>query len=410
MRRSHANNPMLNRPIDVIAAGHICLDLIPALSACHSRASDLFTPGKLVHVGPAAFSLGGSVANTGLALHRLGARTRFVGKVGNDLLGKAILESLSEIDSAIPANMIVAPGEPTSYSIVLSPPGTDRGFLHCPGTNDTFVAADLDGLPFHEARILHFGYPPLMRGTRTDEGQGLAEKFAEAQAAGVVVSLDMAAPSHDNTNWRLWLRRVLPHVDLFLPSLDELLFMLDPLRTEFDTESAVPTSQALDVTLLDELSAELHELGSPIVGIKLGDQGLYLSSRSNLSALASRAALKGFDWSAWEGRKLLAPCFDVQVAGTTGSGDCTIAGFLLAVLHGFEPAQALRIASAVGAYSVGSNIGTNHIPPWSQVTARLQSPWRQRQPTLGLDGWEFSEQLGVYVGPRDSRRKSSTSI
>ena len=37
-----------------------------------------------------------------------------------------------------------APGENTSYTIVLAPKGLDRFFLHDPGCNDTFGYADVD--------------------------------------------------------------------------------------------------------------------------------------------------------------------------------------------------------------------------------------------------------------------------
>ncbi|MGZ3675869.1 MAG: carbohydrate kinase family protein, partial [Ktedonobacterales bacterium] len=69
----------MDRPIAV--AGHICLDVIPAMSG----ASDALRPGALVHVGPAQFATGGTVANVGLALHRLGMRPRLIGKIGDDL-------------------------------------------------------------------------------------------------------------------------------------------------------------------------------------------------------------------------------------------------------------------------------------------------------------------------------------
>ena len=50
-----------------------------------------FAPGRLLQIGPATFSTGGPVSNTGLALHRLGIATRLMGKVGDDLLGQAAL-------------------------------------------------------------------------------------------------------------------------------------------------------------------------------------------------------------------------------------------------------------------------------------------------------------------------------
>lgn len=397
-----ANQTMSNRPIDVIAAGHICLDIIPQLTSHQCRAEDLFVPGGLVQVGPATLALGGSVANTGLALHRLGATTRVVGKVGGDLLGKVIIESLRQIDGSIAENMVVAAGEPTSYSIVLSPPQVDRGFLHCPGTNNTFVAANLDKVPWQDTRILHFGYPPLMRGTFVDEGRGLAEKFAEVQAVGALVSLDMAMPSAGATNWRQWLRHVLPHVDVFLPSLDEIQLMLDPLY-DFTNESEGRKNGHVvpDVSRLAELADELHGFGAPIVVIKLGDQGLYLRSSEQVSILSGRTAWQNFAWQAWQNRELLAPCFDVDVVGTTGSGDCTIAGFLMALLQGNGPEAALCYATAVGAYCVQSADATSNIPPWSHVEAKLQSPWPQRPLATHWPNWQFCHKRGVYVAPTD---------
>jgi sugar/nucleoside kinase (ribokinase family) len=326
-----------------------------------------------------------------------------VGKVGDDLLGKAILESLRQYDADIAQSMIVATGEATSYSIVLSPPQVDRGFLHCPGTNASFVAADLAKTPWQDARLLHFGYPPLMRGTIADEGRGLAEIFAEAQAAGVLVSLDMAMPDAGSTNWRQWLRHVLPHVDVFLPSLDELVLMLDSPRDFPNGSGGLQNghSAAPDALHLAELSDELHGFGARIVVIKLGEQGLYLRTCDQVSILSERAAWHDFDWQAWRNRELLAPCFDVDVVGTTGSGDCTIAGFLMALLQGRTPEAALRSATAVGAYCVQSADATSNIPPWSQVEAKLQMPWPQRPLATHWPNWQFCQERGVYAAPTD---------
>ena len=216
--------------------------------------------------------------------HRASARTgwvpktRFVGKIGDDLLGKTILESLRQYDAAFPETMVIAAGEATSYTIVLSPPHVDRGFLHCPGANDTFVAADLDVSSWQDARILHFGYPPLMRRIVADEGHGLAGKFAEVQASGALVSLDMAMCAEGTperaTNWKLWLRRVLPHVDLFLPSFDEIVLML---ADESDVTLVANAARLANV------ADKLLGLDVPIVLIKLGDQGLYLRTSDDVT-------------------------------------------------------------------------------------------------------------------------------
>src|SRR5690606_21411522 len=117
---------MAEGPTEITVAGHICLDIIPRLGADQTTPSDLFAPGQVLAVGPATVALGGAVANTGLALHHLGANTRLMGKLGDDLLGGAVLNALRQVDQRLAAEMIVSPGEATSYSIVMSPPGVDR--------------------------------------------------------------------------------------------------------------------------------------------------------------------------------------------------------------------------------------------------------------------------------------------
>jgi sugar/nucleoside kinase (ribokinase family) len=317
--------------------------------------------------------------------------------VGDDLLGKTILESLRSQDAALPASMVVAPGEATSYTIVLSPPGVDRCFLHCPGANDTFVAADLQSSVFEQARILHFGYPPLMRSIAADAGQSLAERFAAAQDAGLLVTLDMAMPAAGSggapVDWHQWLANVLPHVDVFLPSYDELGALLPGLMPANASRSGI------DVKLLATMSQELISLGSPIVVVKLGDQGLYMRTSEGVSKLSHRAAWSKFDWTCWRGRELVAPCFEVNVVGTTGSGDCTIAGFLMALLQGASPEYALCLATAVGAHSVECSDATSGIPAFSQVESRLNSNWQRRAPSSAWGGWKYLSQHGVYAAP-----------
>jgi sugar/nucleoside kinase (ribokinase family) len=389
--------PVPSRTVDVVVAGHICLDIIPGLNRNQQRPENLFVPGGLVHIGPATLALGGCVANTGQTLHRLGARTRLVGKVGNDLLGKTILESLRSQNPALPEAMVVTPGEATSYTIVLSPPGIDRSFLHCSGANDTFVAADLQSAVVEQARILHFGYPPLMQSIAADAGRSLASRFAAAQEAGLLVTLDMAMPAAGSeaspVDWHQWLANVLPHVDVFLPSYDELGALLPGLAP-----AGAPGS-GIDLELLTTMSQELMSLGAPIIVVKLGDQGLYLRTSASVSKLLNRAAWSTFDWNAWRGRELMAPCFEVNVVGTTGSGDCTIAGFLMALLQSASPEYALCLATAVGAHSVESSDATSGIPVLSQIESRLQSGWRRLAPSSAWAGWKVQSEHGVYAAP-----------
>lgn len=372
----------------IVVAGHICLDVIPALAATDGDLASLLAPGTLVEVGPPVLATGGAVSNVGLTLHRLGWPVRLMGKVGDDLFGQAVLDHLRRAAPALTDGMLIAEGEASSYTIVLNPPGTDRTFLHCPGANDTFAPAEIDRSQAASGAIFHFGYPPLMQQTYADGGAALADLFADLRDRGVFVSLDMAMPDPQSASgrvdWGAWLARVLPHVDLFGPSLDEICFMLDR------------SPDTADGRLLYTLAEDLLTLGARLVALKLGDQGLYLHTVDEPDRLPARLDAR------WAGRNLLAPCFRVEVAGTTGAGDTTHAGLLAAIASGLTPEAALTSAVAVGACSVEAADATGGVPSWNAVQARIQTGWARRPITLTLPDWSQDAATGLYHAPSDS--------
>ncbi len=396
---------MANHQPEIIVAGHICLDIIPTFSNNYEGGLDtLLIPGKLVNVGPAVTATGGAVSNTGLALYRLGVPTTLMGKVGADLFGNAILGLLDGYDERLAHGMIVDQDAFTSYTIVVNPPGIDRIFLHCPGANDTFGADDVDTAELAGVRIFHFGYPPLMRRMYLDEGAELTALLQQVKASGVTTSLDMAYPDPDSqagqVNWRAFLRQVLPRVDLFLPSLDEILFMLDRPRSDALNTGGNLATQA-DGALLNELAEQLLEMGVAIVVLKLGDQGLYIRTTSSAERLASIGINAPQDGVAWLERELLAPCFKTNVVGTTGAGDCTIAGFLAGLLKDLPIEEVMSSAVAVGAFSVESPDATGGVPDWDTVQRRIQAGWAHHDITLSLNNWRWEATTSIWVGPHD---------
>src|SRR4029078_13500129 len=78
-----------------------------------------------------------------------------------------------------------------SYSIVISPPGLDRSFLHCPGANETFGAADVPDDALAGARVFHFDYPQIMPRIYADGGAELRDLLARVRAQGTATSLDL---------------------------------------------------------------------------------------------------------------------------------------------------------------------------------------------------------------------------
>jgi sugar/nucleoside kinase (ribokinase family) len=387
----------------IIAAGHCCLDVIPAFAA---QADSALVPGRLLDVGPAVLAPGGAVSNVGLALHHLGAPVRLLGKVGDDAFGHILLDAYAQADLA--EGMLTSSGETTSYSVVISQPGSDRIFLHCPGANHTFSAAEVLDQDLTGAAIFHFGYPPLMRQMYLHEGAALAQIFQTIKAQGIFTSLDMARPDAASeagqVDWQVILKRTLPFVDAFLPSIDELLFMLDRERYEearnrYGDDHLI---EGVDGPRLEKLVARLITWGAAIVAVKLGDQGLYLGTTADPSRWQTRAAtLPVLADTAWRGRRLFTPCYQVDVAGTTGAGDATIAGFLLGLLKGSDPEETMRGAVAVGACSVEQVDATTGIPSWELVQRRVRAGWAQRPVRLSLPSWTSATTTGIWHGPSD---------
>jgi sugar/nucleoside kinase (ribokinase family) len=387
-----------------IVAGHICLDIIPTFETRPHHPDVLIEPGKLAHVGPAALATGGAVSNTGLALHRLGIPARLMGKIGDDLFGRAILDVLQSRDPTLAEGMIRS-NSPSSYTIVLSAPGSDRSFLHFAGANDTFGADDIDLRQVEKATLFHFGYPPLLRRFHMDGGVALVGLLHAIQGRGVATSLDMAHVDVDapagQVDWSELLRRVLPHVDFFLPGIEEVLFMLD--RSHHEALCRAADGQPLAVyggsALLSEIGERLLGLGAAVVGLKLGDQGLYLRTTTDPARLAQVGALALDD--RWLGRELLAPAFQVNAVGTTGAGDCAIAGFLAAVLRGLEPEAALAAATAAGACNVEAPDAISGVPSWEALQERIAGGWPQAALRVPLPAWQPDSATGQWRGPHD---------
>ena len=379
---------------DIVVAGHICLDVIPTFEEAPDAPGALLAPGKLVQVGPPVTAPGGAVSNTGLALRRLGFSPRLVGKVGEDLFGKALLEALKREDAALSGSMATAPEASTSYTIVVSPPGVDRAFLHSPGANNTFGQGDVPDALLQGAEFFHFGYPPLMRRMHADGGGEMAALFERARASGAVTSLDMAFPDPESeagrVDWGSWLGKVLPLVDVFAPNFEEMRAMLGRPQER--------ASALEDAAALSKLGGELVGMGAGVVALKLGSEGLYLRTASDAGRLPEGLA------GGWAGRELLAPCFEVEVAGTTGAGDCTVAGLLAGLATGQPPEEALATATAVGACSVERPGSTSGIPALEAVRRRIAGGWKRRQAQCGLPGaWRWEEGHALWHGPRDRR-------
>jgi sugar/nucleoside kinase (ribokinase family) len=390
--------------VDAIVAGHICLDIFPDLSGnAQDRFEAMLQPGRLVLIGAVDYCTGGPVSNVGLALTKLGIRTQLMGKVGDDLFGRAVQDYVRTYGADLADAMVVDPAAHSSYTIVLNPPGVDRIFLHYPGANDTYGADDVRYDLIADARLFHFGYPPLMKRMYEADGLQLVQIFRRAKETDVATSLDMALPDPSSpagrVDWGIILHSVLPYVDLFLPSIEEILFMLRPATYQaLRSEAGGPNIlRLIRLELLSDLSRQLIEMGTKIVALKLGDRGLYLRT-AGPSVLELMGRARPSDAAAWAGRELWVPCFQAEMVGTTGSGDATIAGLLAGLLRGLSAEEAVTAAVAVGAYNVEAADALSGIRPWEETWQRVRRGWARHQMVLDVPGWHLDEQYHLWVG------------
>lgn len=365
------SNPQ--RTIDVVVAGYLGLDLTPGFRADRPTTSfaDLFQPGKLIETEGLTVSLGGVVANTGLALQRFGQRVELMGCVGNDALGDWAAARLKQ--AGVSRGIRRKSQEGTAYGLVIAPPGMDRLFLEDPGCNRCFTANDVDYDVVRQSRLFHFGYPPLMQSLWTNDGAELQTILRRARELDVVTSLDMALPDPlspaGKADWRAILAGTLPLVDIFTPSIEELIFMLEPdhyarLLSESaggDMIAVIPPAE------YERLADVVLGLGTKVLLIKAGVRGAYLRT-GNLDTLCL-SDRTGCPCGAW-----LAP-FPVDAGrfrNACGAGDCAVAGFLAALLSGEDSETAGQYAMMAGRDNLYGLDAVSGLMEWPQMSLILK--------------------------------------
>lgn len=369
---------------DVLVVGHICLDILPALD----RAPE-FEPGNLYEIGPATFAPGGGVANVGLALRRLGVDASLIGQIGNDAFGAILRERVESSSAGSGDTLAVSDEAATSYTVVLSHPGADRIFLHHPGCNATFDPSTVE-LGDRDAKVLYFGYPPLMAATFRDGGRALADWFGRARDRGLTTVLDLAMPDPEGASggvdWAAFLAKVLPSIDLIVPSAHEVGVMLDGVPPERAEAGAPPTEPER------RLAQRLLELGAGAVALTLGEHGLLLATgRDSMPNVPQPEA--------WTSRELWAPTFQTDQAGTTGAGDATTAGLVASLLRGLDPEHAATVAAAVAACSVEAPDATSGVQGWDDTRKRIGKGWGRTADMVTQGEWRVSGT--VFRGPLD---------
>lgn len=393
-----------------VVAGHICLDITPNFNRNEKKdIRDMLTPGKLTKVSGVKLSTGGAVANTGIALSRLGIDTKLMGKVGKDYFGNIVLELLKEYSSE--EGMSVVEGACTSYTIILVPPGTDRIFLHDSGANDTFGYEDIDYTSVNEADLFHFGYPPIMKRIYSNEGEELIKIFKDAKAMDVTTSLDMCLPDPSSDagklDWEKQLAKLLPFVDIFIPSIEETLYMVD---REYYTElNAICRGRdiidEMDMNRLPGLGDKLLAFGAGVVAVKCGKKGYYIRT-ADKNRLKRMGRSMPADIENWANRELIEEAYHVSnVVSTTGAGDTSIAGFLSAYLKGMSIEMCIKAACATGAECVQAYDAISGIKPLDETLEIIRKGWEKDRIAIEGTYWKYDDDVCTWIGKKDKNSR-----
>ena len=368
-------NKATARPIDAVVAGYLGVDLTPGFNAARRAVPfpELFRPGKLIETEGLTISLGGVVANTGLALRRLGQRVELMGCVGGDALGDLAMARLTEAGAARWIRRNNRAG--TAYGLVIAPPGMDRLFLEDPGCNRCFTADDIDYDVVGQSRLFHFGYPPLMQALWVEGGAELQKLLGRVRAREVAISLDMTLPDPETpagqADWPAILAATLPFVDIFAPSIEELLFMLEPaLYARLQSGAAADMLAAIPPEVYARLSDRVLALGVKVLLIKAGYRGAYLRT-GNLEAWNTLAASLRLSASAGCPHGVWLPPFAVEpgrFCNACGAGDCAVAGFLSALLNGVPLEEAGHYAMLAGRDNLYGQDAVSGLREWPQMS------------------------------------------
>ncbi len=396
---------------DIIVGGHICLDLIPDLSSLNMIGTDIasiIVPGKLLNIGTCSISTGGAVSNTGFALAKLGAKVAFSTKLGNDHFGRIILSEMKKYGGA--EGISLSKKIDSSYTVVISTPRTDRVFLHYTGANDEYNSRDLPLNIMRNSRIFHFGYPSLMRRVADNDGVELLKIFKFAKSCGCVTSLDMSLPDPDSffgrVDWKKVLSRVLPYVDIFLPSFEEAFFMLDKKRyLELKKKvGAGDMAFASDPEDISKIADEALSLGVAVSCLKIGTRGWILKT-DGIEKKSPLSDIFGNNVLAWCRRSIWCPAYKTNnFAGSTGSGDSSIAGFLRALLAGMNPEDCLKVAVCVGWQNVQKADSLSGIKTWKETVSLIKTKKLPVfNPNIDKHGWRFNKDTGVWKNNKDKR-------
>lgn len=287
-------------------------------------------------------SPGGAPANVAVGLARLGARSTFLGKVGDDVLGRFLQETLQEY--GVRTNqMLLTPDARSGVVFVTNGEDGERSFdFYIDPSADRFLQVkDIDEEDFLTHKILHFGSISMIS-SPAKEATHHAVKVAKEN--GLLVSYD------PNLRLGLWdseesaretIKSMLPEADVLKISEEELEF----ITGEKKIEAGVAKLKAYNIPFL------IITMGAEGSFVYVGDAHQYV------------------------------PAMKVKAVDTTGAGDAFVSGILYSV-HEYtgdieslsieEAARMAQFAAVSGALAASTKGAMTALPSLKEVNLHLK--------------------------------------
>lgn len=260
----------------------------------------------------------GTAAGAVMNCAKLGINCATVACVGEDEKGDFIVAAYERM--GIDCSMVSRSTQSlTSATILPIRSNGERPALHARGASDDLFVEEKDFEKVCDAKFLHHGGTGLLNAM--DQGQS-AKLLAAAKDKGLTTTFDLIAP---NENTLRLLKDLLPHVDYFMPSMEEAEFLAATATASTDT----PT----------DLANFFMDLGAKACIFKWGEKGSFVKTADS---------------------EFRVPAFKVQVSDTTGCGDSYCGGFIAGMAMGYDLEQACKLGTATSglvATGLGSDAG-----------------------------------------------------
>ena len=162
----------------------------------------------------------GTCAGALMNASKLGVKCSTAACLGNDEKADFILDRYKRLGNIDVSHVQRTDRAPTSATILTIRPNGDRPALHQRGASDELYIEDEEFERICNVKVLHLGGIGLMKAM--DESSQSAKLLKHAKSKGVVTTLDLIAPNEDTLEL---LKPILPHVDYFMPSMEEAEFL-----------------------------------------------------------------------------------------------------------------------------------------------------------------------------------------